>query len=61
MNNTLKLGDRLFTGAIVTSPSAVATYNALTQEIAKREALGLPTEQQRNGRHNLFIAMANAA
>lgn len=56
----LKLGDILYTGAIVTSPSAVATYNALTQEIREREALGLPTEQQRNGRHNLFVAMAAA-
>ena len=57
----MQLGDRLYTGAIVTSPSAVATYNALTQEIHKREAQGLPTEQQRNGRHNLFTAMANVA
>ena len=56
----LKLGDRLYTGAIVTSPSAVDTYTALTQEIHKREAQGLPTEQQRNGRHNLFVAMAAA-
>lgn len=56
----MQLGDILFTGAIVTSPSAVATYNALTQEIREREALGLPTDQQRNGRHNLFVAMATA-
>jgi hypothetical protein len=56
----MQLGDILFTGAIVTSPSAVATYNALSQEIREREALGLPTEQQRNGRHNLFVAMAYA-
>jgi hypothetical protein len=58
MNNTLKLGDRLFTGAIVSSQTSCDAYNALTQEIAKREAQGLSTEQQRNGRHNLFIAMA---
>jgi len=57
----LKLGDRLFTGAIVTDRTSVALYNAMTQEIAKREALGLPVrESLLNGRHNLFIAMANA-
>ena len=59
--DTLKLSDRLFTGAIVTSPSAVATYNALTQEIREREARGLPVrESLLNGRHNLLMAMAYA-
>ncbi len=60
MNNTLKLGDRLFTGAIVSSRTSCDAYNALTQEIAKREAQGLPVESLLNGRHNLFVAMANA-
>ncbi len=56
----LKLGDRLFTGAIVSSQTSCDAYNVLTQEIHKREAQGLPTEQQRNGRHSLFVALANA-
>ena len=56
----LKLGDILYTGAIVTSPSACESYNALTREIEERERLGMPTEEQRNQRHRLFIAMAAA-
>lgn len=57
--DTLKLGDRLFTGAIITSPSAVEAYNNMTQEIREREAQGLPVrESLLNGRHNLLMAMA---
>jgi hypothetical protein len=50
-------GDRLFTGVIIVQ-SFADTYNQLSEDIAKKDAIGMNTEALKNGRHNLFMAYA---
>ena len=56
----MEIGYKLFTGKIVKSESFVKSYNAISDDIEKKEAIGMNTEALRNGRHNMFNAYAIA-
>jgi hypothetical protein len=56
----MKLGDKLFTGKIVTDKTFVDNYNLISEDIEKKEALGWDVEALKNGRHNMFYSYAIA-
>lgn len=60
MSEPLKVGDRLYTGAIVSEEFA-ATYNSATERIESyRARFGYVPETMLNGRHNLLTSYAVA-
>jgi len=51
----MKAGDILFTGAIATKEFA-DSYNRMSEEIDKKEKIGMDVEALKNGRHNFFTS-----
>jgi hypothetical protein len=49
---------KLYTGKIVMSQAFIDSYNQLSEDIDKKDAIGMNTEALRNGRHNMFVAYA---
>ena len=54
----MKIGDRLYTGKIVTDKTFVDSYNIVSNDIEQKDALGMNTESLKNGRHNMFVSYA---